>query len=79
MRFSCSFDGIPQPDINWFYSSGASVIQVTQTNQIVISDGHLEIMQIRKKDEGKYICRAVNIAGRVETAAYLTIKGEIYI
>ncbi|KAK2567085.1 Hemicentin-1 [Acropora cervicornis] len=74
VRFSCSFDGIPQPEIKWFYSSGASKIQVTQTKQHVISNGRLEIMQILKKDEGKYICQAVNIAGRVETAAYLTIK-----
>ena len=54
-------------------------MQVTQTKQYVISNGRLEIMQILKKDEGKYICRAVNIAGQVETAAYLTIKGEIEI
>ena len=77
VRFSCSFDGIPPPEIKWFYSSGASKIQVTQTKQHVISNGRLEIMQILKKDEGKYFCQAVNIAGRVETAAYLTIKGEI--
>ena len=77
VRFSCSFDGIPQPEIKWFYSSGASKIQVTQTKQHVISNGRLEIRQILKKDEGKYICQAVNIAGQVETAAYLTIKGEI--
>ena len=54
-------------------------MQVTQSKQYVISNGRLEIMQILKKDEGKYICRAVNIAGLVETAAYLTIKGEIEI
>ena len=54
-------------------------MQVTQTKQYVISNGRLEIMQILKKDEGKYICRAANIAGQVETAAYLTIKGEIEI
>lgn len=50
---------------------------MTQTKQHVISNGRLEIMQILKKDEGKYICQAVNIAGQLETAAYLTIKGEI--
>lgn len=40
-----------------------------------MSAGNLQITQIKKRDEGKYICRAVNIAGRTESSAYLNVKG----
>lgn len=71
VRFQCSFYGIPQPDIHWFYVSGGSTVQLTQR----VSAGTLQITQIKKRDEGKYICRAVNIAGRRESSAYLNVKG----
>ena len=75
VRFECSFSGIPQPDIQWFYSSGGSTVQLMQTGHYVISGGNLEIKQLEKKDEGKYICQAANIAGRLQASAYLRVKG----
>ena len=76
VRFQCSFYGIPQPDIHWFYVSGpGSTVQITQGALYFISAGNLQITQIKKRDEGKYICRAVNIAGRRESSAYLNVKG----
>jgi len=73
-KFQCSFSGIPEPDIKWFYSSGGSTVQLTQTVHHIISAGKLEIRQTVKKDEGKYICQAENIAGRVQASAFLRVK-----
>lgn len=75
MKFECSFNGIPKPNIQWFYTSGGSRVQLTQTDHYVITAGSLEIRQILKKDEGKYICRAVNVAGSLESSTYLRVKG----
>lgn len=75
VRFQCSFYGIPQPDVHWFYVSGGSTVQLTQTARYFISAGNLQITQLKKRDEGKYICRAVSIAGRTESSAYLNVKG----
>lgn len=75
MKFECSFNGIPKPNIQWFYTSGGSRVQLTQTDHYVITAGSLEIRQILKKDEGKYICRAVNVAGSLESSTYLGVKG----
>ncbi|KAJ7383467.1 hypothetical protein OS493_027628 [Desmophyllum pertusum] len=74
VKFECSFNGIPKPVIQWFYASGGSMVQLQQTNHYVISAGSLEIRQITKKDEGRYICRAVNVAGRLESSAFLRVK-----
>ncbi|KAJ7383462.1 hypothetical protein OS493_027623 [Desmophyllum pertusum] len=78
VKFECSFNGIPNPVIQWFYVSGGPMVQLQQTNHYVISAGSLEIRQITKKDEGRYICRAVNVAGRLESSAFLRVKG-IYV
>ena len=78
VKFECSFNGIPNPNIHWFYMpSGGSKVQLTQTDHYVITAGSLEIKQIVKKDEGMYICRAVNVAGSVESSAYLRVKGNV--
>ena len=80
VKFGCSFNGIPNPDIEWFYMpSGGSRVQLTQTDHYVITAGSLEIRQMLKKDEGMYICRAVNVAGSLESSAYLRVKGKFYI
>lgn len=78
VKFECSFNGIPNPNIHWFYMpSGGSRVRLTQTDHYVVTAGSLEIKQIVKKDEGMYICRAVNVAGSVESSAYLRVKGNI--
>lgn len=78
VKFECSFNGIPNPNIHWFYMpSGGSRVPLTQTDHYVITAGSLEIKQIVKKDEGMYICRAVNVAGSVESSAYLRVKGNV--
>ena len=76
MKFECSFNGIPKPNIQWFYTSGGSRVQLTQTQHYIITAGSLEIRQIQKKDEGKYICKAVNVAGQLESSVYLRVKGK---
>lgn len=78
VKFECSFNGIPNRNIHWFYMpSGGSRVPLTQTDHYVITAGSLEIKQIVKKDEGMYICRAVNVAGSVESSAYLRVKGNV--
>lgn len=75
VRFQCSFHGIPPPDVKWFHSSEGSTVQLTETARHIISAGNLEVRQIVKKDEGKYICQAVNIAGHSQASFYLRVKG----
>ena len=53
-------------------------MQLTQTDHYVITAESLEIRQILKKDEGMYICRAVNVAGSLESSAYLRVKGILH-
>lgn len=64
------------PDIKWFYSSGESTVLLTHTAHHAISGSTLEIRQIVKQDEGKYICQAENIAGQANATAHLRVKGN---
>lgn len=75
VKFTCTFSGIPNPSIQWFYKSEGSMVQINQTNHYDILTRSLEIKQITKKDEGRYICRAENVAGSLEASAYLTVRG----
>ena len=78
VTFGCSFSGIPDPDIKWFYISEGSRVELSQTDHYVITAGSLQIRQILKNDEGMYICTAMNVAGSLESSAYLRVKGIMY-
>lgn len=53
-------------------------MELSQTDHYVITAGFLQIRQILKNDEGMYICKAMNVAGSLESSAYLRVKGIIY-
>ncbi|XP_022795071.1 Down syndrome cell adhesion molecule-like protein 1 homolog [Stylophora pistillata] len=74
VKFICTFSGIPNPSILWIYKSEGSMFQINQTEHYIILTGSLEIRQIRKRDEGNYICQAKNVAGSLEALAFLRVR-----
>ncbi len=63
---------LPQPiDLSW-----SKVGSRDLPSSVVVSGGLLEFRGIAARDEGQYVCRAVNAAGRSEATAEVFVKGE---
>ena len=76
VRFLCSFSGIPKPTVAWFHVVGNTQTPVSGSSNHVLSDGQLEIRQVTKGSEGRYLCEATNIAGKASSSAFLKVQGE---
>ncbi len=62
----------PQPiDLSWSKAGSRDL-----PSSVVVSGGLLEFRGIAARDEGQYVCRAVNAAGRSEATADVFVKGE---
>lgn len=67
----CVTQGVPEPSVSWL--KDGTVMQ--DGSRYRISDGALTLNQVALIDEGIYVCRAVNIAGKEETAIQLHVQG----
>ena len=76
VRFECTFSGIPKPTVSWFHVVGDSQKLLTNSPSNILTNGRLEVRQLTKGKEGKYICRATNFAGNANSSAFLKVQGE---
>ncbi len=81
--FSCSAAGDPDPEVSWHRQDpeddllGPSPVQLVQPRASVDArSGRLRVESASPSDEGVYVCRAENEAGKVEASASLSVLGE---
>ncbi len=83
--FACSVSGDPAPGVTWHREdpdaavSGAAERVETVAGPRATVDrrtGRLRLADARPEDEGVYVCRAENEAGRVEASATLSVHGK---
>lgn len=69
--------GYPTPDIEWF-KDGIS-IQNNPDYHTSFNSGvcRLGIEETFSEDSARFTCKAVNIAGKAETHATLTVRGKV--
>lgn len=69
---TCTAAGDPNPNVTWYKIIDGSNRAVKDGNQLVL-------FQLQKKDEGRYICEAINIAGKASMEYLLVVRGKAYI
>lgn len=69
----CEAYGYPKPSVMW-YSSGRELSDRTKYQQL--TNGSLEIMDVREEDAGEYECTASNELGRKTVKRKLQIRSE---
>ena len=78
-EFSCVAQGDPQPTVFWqLKRPGSRPLFPNENYQgrfFVSKSGELQIIDIRKDDEGVYICMALSPSGLTEAKAQLTVIG----
>uniref|UniRef100_A0ABM0M4D4 Hemicentin-1-like n=1 Tax=Saccoglossus kowalevskii TaxID=10224 RepID=A0ABM0M4D4_SACKO len=67
----CNSDGTPQPTVTW-EKDGRGVANTDRHH--IADDGELYITNTQEVDNGKYICRAINVAGRASREMILTVQ-----
>ena len=93
LNLSCTFEGIPTPQIHWYITSSSTgeEQQLSNSTRITIShkldeDGNsfseLIIVDLRKGDEGSYKCMGSNdvdnLIGAVDNSeGFITIYGKL--
>ena len=71
----CLATGSPPPTVNWFHNSillpnvGVPRIRQAANNSLIVSD-------VRKTDEGAYICQASNVVGMESATTQLRVYGR---
>ncbi len=73
--FECIIDGNEPINVNWLKDQ---IIISSLTHDIQYERGlaTLTLVDVQKEDSAYYTCRASNIAGTVESSAYLIVKGK---
>ncbi len=72
--FTCSASGEPQPDIVWHRQENHEASSLVVPSRSV--RGQLTVENVTPKDEGVYVCEAVNEAGRASASASLAVHGK---
>ncbi|ULT95623.1 hypothetical protein L3Y34_004374 [Caenorhabditis briggsae] len=77
VEFSAQVTGQPEPLIEWLHNGERiSDSDSRYRSSFVGGKATLRVSDIKKSDEGQYLCRASNSAGQEQTRATLTVKGE---
>lgn len=63
----CQAEGYPAPSISWERSYG-----VLNYRSRLLTDGILQIQNVRIQDEGYYICKAKNFLGRLALCEHVS-------
>ncbi|XP_075928964.1 basement membrane-specific heparan sulfate proteoglycan core protein isoform X5 [Petromyzon marinus] len=69
-EFSCRAAGEPGPAVEWTRRGGAAL-----PARHTVSHGTLRLEDLRKEDEGEYVCRARNAGGEGHDSARLSVHG----
>ncbi|XP_033098287.1 serine/threonine-protein kinase dst1-like isoform X2 [Anneissia japonica] len=75
--FNCKFTGNPKPDVMWLYNGNT----ITSNAEYILdesNDGNclMIIAQASILHSGDYICKAENVAGKVQTICSLTVTKQ---
>lgn len=74
LELRCTATGSPQPEIQWFRHG----VAVQNENGVrIYPDGRLIIESVKDRDQGPYVCRAVNSAGESSQDIMITVVGRI--
>ncbi|BHF65091.1 Roundabout 1 [Sparganum proliferum] len=70
VEFHCIADGDPKPSILWRRDGGLYI----PDDRAILKDGrNLRILQVRREDEGIYVCKAENLVGGIDASAKLSV------
>jgi len=72
--FQCSASGNPEPTVSWYRLGNQS-----NTPQLAVSRGRLELANVTGSDSGVYQCLATNILGNSQEVVRLTVNGEFLV
>ena len=77
LTIPCPAKGVPPPKITWYRYKDGLEVELTDFSGIEISeDGkQLTILEAKKDDSARYICRAKNVAGQSEIAYNVDVQG----
>lgn len=77
---SCKANGIPEPKYEFFKDGSTVALQSTETIKVDGSAGQVKFEPLKKANEGKYTCKAVNDVGEDSASGQLTVlvKPSIY-
>ncbi|XP_072197930.1 uncharacterized protein [Excalfactoria chinensis] len=76
LSFVAEVVGVPEPGVKWYHNK--SLLEADKRVRVE-KDGDkcvLEITNIRKDDEGQYLCHAVNIVGEAKSIAQVEVLPE---
>ena len=78
--FTCNFEGDPQPNVNWFNSSG-EMLQATSKTLLshFANSSTLQIVNVTIDDHGSYICNASNNHSFESKSGTLNVIGMLKI
>ncbi|KAG7204953.1 hypothetical protein KM043_005341 [Ampulex compressa] len=72
--FKCFAEGMPKPLITWYKDN--TILKSGDQYSFYYNNQELHIESLLDRDGGKYLCRAHNRLGNVETYHFLRIKGS---
>uniref|UniRef100_A0A0N4ZRH6 Hemicentin-1 n=1 Tax=Parastrongyloides trichosuri TaxID=131310 RepID=A0A0N4ZRH6_PARTI len=72
VSFECNADGIPEPDITWYFK-GKQLVIGDIDKYMFNDDNTLEVFNLSEGDKGNYVCKASNTAGFDEESFNLDI------
>ena len=68
--FQCSVSGNPKPKMKW-----NRLLKGSELEQSTVSEGRLQLRNIRAGDAGMYQCSATNILGQAQKTVRLVVNG----
>jgi hypothetical protein len=74
--FKCDFTGIPSPRVQWYHNNGTTIRPVPSTPKYTRAGYTLTVTSVSVQDEGTFVCKGINVAGSVNTSAYLNVQGK---
>ena len=72
--FQCSVSGNPKPKMKW-----NRLLNGSEFEQSTVSEGRLQLRNIRRGDAGMYRCSAANILGQAQKTVRLVVNGMFFV
>ena len=72
--FQCSVSGNPKPKMKW-----NRLLKDSEFEQSTVSEGRLQLRNIRGGDAGMYRCSAANILGQAQKTVRLVVNGMFFV
>lgn len=76
ITFKCNFTGIPSPRVEWYHDNGTTIRPVPSTPKYSRVGYTLTVTSVSVADEGRFVCKGINVAGDVNASAHLNVQGK---